>query len=238
MSLIKVTTIHQAVTNLPKDVAVNDLLFVVGDSASDASAADFCLDLVEEFWGDNSGPIIHAVDEYLSSWIKRTMGGRTMKAYRKEDGERLWGSPIAIRQTAVNAADAATSLPAQVSCALSYHGDLTDIPEEATDGSRPASQRRGRIFVGPLVSTVSVSGSGEPARPADGFRKDLLTAAKRMADHAGDTPGLAWVVVHGVDTDSWSSTTVVDGWVDNQWDTQQRREPDETGRFTFADALT
>lgn len=122
-----------------------------------------------------------------------------------------------------------TSGPAEVAICLSFHG--VQIP-----GLRFA-RSRGRIYIGPLASSLMVTAS-----PPQALIDNLTGAGQALLDASGAAPW-SWVVWSQKQSDDPQGLTfpdqdVVGGWVDNAWDTQRRRGVAATGRNLFGNLPT
>jgi hypothetical protein len=109
-------------------------------------------------------------------------------------------------------------LPPEVSMCLSFQG----TPESGVSQAR----KRGRIFVGPLNS-VAMSTTGRPTTSAI---NTMVAAGQELLDESDAAATWSWQV--------WSASTgdsfpVVNGWVDDEFDTQRRRGRLATTRTTF-----
>lgn len=109
-------------------------------------------------------------------------------------------------------------MPTEVALCLSFQG----APESGVSQAR----KRGRIYFG-CFDASSIDSSGRPGATLmaqlDGFGTDLLAASTAA-------PNWAWVVHSSVTGDNFP---VVNGWVDNEFDTQRRRGRLATSRATF-----
>lgn len=146
----------------------------------------------------------------------------------------IWGSPVATRSWTLDAAAAGTPLPSEVACVLSFHGDLTDVPETQANPSpppaiiRPASRQRGRIYLGPLQSGMGVEDSvSHEFVPGSTFLSDVALAATRLATPFSDWE---WRVQSNADQNNFP---VVGGFIDGEFDTQRRRGFSTNNRVTF-----
>lgn len=112
--------------------------------------------------GDGLGVFYGALSNYLGQTIKRA----TTNAHRVELAQVNQGGAgeaddvvtklLATRFFTIgNVASNDLPLPPQAAAALSFRGDITGLAEEESGGLvRPASRRRGRVFIGPLKSNV------------------------------------------------------------------------------------
>jgi hypothetical protein len=110
--------------------------------------------------------------------------------------------------------------PHEVAMCLSYRGQL-----EAGGLQR---RRRGRIYLGPLNDQAgNISRSAGDVRPSDRARAIVAAAGKRLRDDPG---AVIWATYSTVDG---FAVPVVNGWVDNAYDTQRRRGTKPTQRTTW-----
>lgn len=112
---------------------------------------------------------------------------------------------------------------------------------EPGSGLHPA-RRRGRIFLGPLRSSVTEVVSGR-LRVKAATRTQIANAAADLANGtpiSGGSEQLKWAI-YSRRTDELGATLddsfhdVVSGWVDDAFDTQRSRGPAATARTTFTD---
>ncbi len=207
-------------TNLPKDVSINALHFGVEGDADNDSNWDDIRDLVAAFWNTTISGI--APSAYLSSIIQRATDACYIKFYDAEaDPQVLLGQR---NFTANSAAVAETNYPNEVAICLS----LTCTP----GGSVPVRRRRGRMYVGPVNVGVegsrTVAGEEVPA-VASTVRTTFATACENMATQ-DDFPFVSWGV--------WSTVNealyvITGGFIDNDFDTQRRRQYPASARTTW-----
>lgn len=109
-------------------------------------------------------------------------------------------------------------LPTEVSLCISFQGTrISGVPQ---------ARRRGRIY----IPFLQEGANDATARPSSGLVTSLATAAQALLTASDAAATWAWEI--------WSAAgpgfvTVVDGWVDNEWDTQRRRGRKATSRTTF-----
>lgn len=111
-----------------------------------------------------------------------------------------------------------SGLPSEVAMCLSFQGIKAS--------GFPQSRRRGRVYIGPLSTTINSTG-----RPSSGARSQLASAAVTFCSNlkAAANPAVLGVWSH-VD----SALIIVDnGWVDDSFDTQRRRGVQPTSRTTW-----
>ena len=80
----------------------------------------------------------------------------------------------------------------------------------------PQARRRGRIFIGQIRDGIQVG--GRPDGPTLTSVRDA--AIQLSADISGAAPGYRWAVWSVVDQEA---NFIVDGWIDDSWDTQRSR---------------
>lgn len=109
------------------------------------------------------------------------------------------------------------SLPSEVALCLSFQGART--------AGQFQSRRRGRIYIGPIQTTVSSAG-----RPDSASRTTIVDAAEALYD---DLDAIAsagtWAVWSTVDG---GAVPLTDCWVDDSFDTQRSRGVQVTSRTT------
>lgn len=200
MTNIRAQVILQGGSGLPEDRFVNVWHFNVGPPDL-AGAADLIHPAIEDFY--------QLLQAYYSEYVSTTV---EVRYYLMSDPEprvpetrtftwTLQGTPV--------------SLPAEVACVMSIHGDPPVTP-----------RRRGRLYLGPLNVSAQIDGTTLlPARVSDTFATNVATAADGVL-----TAAVGWSI--------WSPTSslmvaVTAGFVDNAWDTQRRRGVDATSRILF-----
>jgi hypothetical protein len=166
---------------------------------------------------------------FLSSCIKKSPDSWYIKFYDAEVGpsvdpgtHKVLLNQIYLTPTELPYAE--TDYPNEVSICAS----LTCTPGTVVTPRR----RRGRFYIGPLNSSVgglmTVGGQDAPA-VASSTRSAIALACERMATQELD-PFVSWSV--------WSPTNeaayvVTGGFVDNEFDTQRRRQYRATSRTTW-----
>jgi hypothetical protein len=207
----------KSLTGLSRDDAVNTFHFDGGDDPEDVLSA-----LV--YFYDDNGAGFGRVGLYLSEGLSRTANAHEIRIYDLTDPTPR--SPIASRHFTLPAQGAGPGLPAQVSCALSYHGT---IPNGANFGPGPhlPARHRGRIFLGPLQADATLNGLGVPTgRFNTTFLDDVRDAGQALRDDANTQ----WVVYSPT---GGFQDPVIGGWVDDSPDVIRRRKLDDVARYTF-----
>lgn len=202
-------------TGLEADVITNTWYFDVDNGTAAAAAAEAHTGL--EFF-------YQAVDVYLSA--DQITNTAEVRWYDLEDSEPrfpIYEDTIALTPTASN------PLLPEASICLSFQG-----AEESGVNMR---RRRGRVFLGPLVTTTGGLSGGRLA-VSSAVRDAIAAAAAGLKAYTG-TLGVSWAVFSPTTFAETSSLDqamedVVSGWVDNEYDIQRRRGTIATARSTFS----
>jgi len=89
------------------------------------------------------------------------------------------------------------------------------------------ARRRGRIYLGPINVTQNDTGG----RPHTSARTTIATAALACKNAIiANGPGTRWAVWSQIDH---LGSAINDGWIDNDWDVQRRRELGPTQRTVW-----
>lgn len=117
----------------------------------------------------------------------------------------------------LSSAPSGAGLPREVALAASFQGSRA--------AGYPQARRRGRIFIGPLLSGVNSNG-----RPSTAAKDALVAACETLHDALHVSPNEYWAVWSTVDQDA---VEVQNGWVDDAFDTQRRRGVEVTTRTVW-----
>lgn len=225
-------------SGLPEDVAQNTIFFGCTNAGSshDEDADDLLPYLASVFNDVLTGATL-ALDELIGDQVTRDANGCDLVFYF-DDGDPttgLWGSPVAMRSFTMGASGTGNPLPAEVSLALSFHGDLTNVPETAPnpDGPvpptiRPAARRRGRIYIGPLMAIAGTTGASNDLVPTSAAKNTWSAVGAHLIDNVPS--GFVWDIVSKA---GGEVHVVTGGYVDDAFDTQRRRGSAPTSRLTF-----
>lgn len=216
MAVVRVQVNMDRDSLLPADTVINTIYYKgPGDFVLAADAEDICEAVAAAYVG---------LDGY---WASTLAGTGTVEAY--DMGEPEPRVPIASAPLAIT--PSASAMPAEVALCLSF---------QATPVSGGIqSRRRGRIYIGPLTTTISAVASGaSDARPNSATMTDWLDFGL----------ALSFVEIGGVSlwrhsvfsARSMTGPVTLDGatvpideyWVDNAFDTQRRRGARSTTRQT------
>ena len=144
-------------------------------------------------------------------------GGHLVKWYNMADPEPR--QPVREATWLFVGTLAGNPLPPEVSLCLSFQGlKVSGIPQ---------ARRRGRVYIGPL-NTTSADASG---RPSLATQANWENAGQDLLDASNAATTWRWQIYSRVDD---GFVDVVDGWVDNEFDTQRRRGRTYTARRVFA----
>lgn len=212
MPVYKVEVRLNYTTGLPEDCAVNTFHF--SDLAGTFDANDVMDDL-EDFYNVAHSPGTNPIAYYLSYIVSRVASACEMFVYDIQQP----GPPLAYRTWSLGAAQTGQKqLPYEVCLALSYAGNVVGTP---------SARQRGRIFIGPLMDNA-IPGSSAPPFPPSGILNAWVGAGEWLMDqNAIDRSWCVWSRV------GQSATPVSHGWVDNELDTQRRRQVKASNRLTW-----
>lgn len=215
--MLKATVVLPYTTNLPRDVSTNTFWFgypLIGPGDPEEVA-----EWLEEFYiGPVNGP---TVGQFLSGVISRATDACRVEIY---DTTRPAPNPPIHTHTFTLPANTTTlNLPNEVAVCASFQAPV--MP------GQPQARRRGRIYVGPLKVNVAEGDHTVAPRPGGVFVDTLVGACERLAGHEGPSPGNRWIVWSTVNQ---SGAAVTNGWVNNEFDTQRRRQPAESARDVWS----
>lgn len=218
MTTIQVVARFPYVTGLPRDAAVNTFNFIGLDDAETMAAA--AMPLVQAFYNTTPTGASNSIASRMSNVISRPDCTTTVYEVNLATGEL--GEPIAEDGFTLAAIPSPVAdLPLEVSVVASF---------AATGGVGVAgARRRGRVFLGPFTANISTTVSGLPA-PNASIRTPIVGASFDLATDstAADIPLAVW---SRADKGAYG---VIRGWVDNEFDTQRRRQVDATARDSWA----
>ena len=201
----------QGPSGLPEDQFVNTFVFR-NDNVFDR---DGMLDAVEtaltNFFADPAAGTGDQLVDYMPNRIEAP----TCKLF--DLGDAPPRVPVERQFTGISPNGAATPYPREVAICASYHN------------GGPGPRNRGRIFWGPLVTSVGVEESdSDLVRPGSATQGRLIDRMNDMATN----PSLecTWVL--------WSRANnamhnIVGGWVEDAYDTQRARGTAPTSRTTW-----
>jgi hypothetical protein len=207
---------------VPEDYIVNTWHFDGDDAVGIQDVNDYyqaVFSLLDGFYA--------SIDEDL--FANSISGPAQIKLYDMRDPVER--QPVAT-ETLNLTSSASPPLPAEVALCLSFRA--------AYESGVNPQRRRGRIFLGPIAQSAMEVVAGQ-ARPTAAVRNLLAAAAGTMQEgvllNVGDPERMRWSI-YSPTTDATQDiglafNDVLDGWIDNAFDTQRRRGPVATARTTF-----
>jgi len=155
-----------------------------------------------------------AVDTYFSNLVLG-LNGLEITAYNDLDPTPR---PPVLTTVATIVPSAGVPLPPEVSLCLSFQGTRL--------AGTPQAQRRGRVY----LPFFGETGNDTDGRPTPAMVTALAAAGGALLTASTAAATWAWLTYSTV---APGYTQVVNGWVDNEWDTQRRRGRAATSRTTF-----
>lgn len=234
----KVVVQFPRLSGITEDVVDNTFWFAMDDTVDYGSTEYTAItDRLITFYNTNPGsPATQAICWGMGSVLSRVSNAAKMYVYAHDTISPAdpFGTPVFSRSWTLGAAAGTGGLAAETAVCLSYHADLTDIPETETNPSpppaviRPASHRRGRLFIGPLNTSAAGTNTAGELVPGTIMLNALCGAASDLL--AANDSDWQWVVASptvGLDF------PVVGGYVDDAFDTQRRRGKAPSTRQTW-----
>jgi len=228
-------------SGLPRDVA--ECTMWVGYSGSaPGDVATPIMEAWQAFWGSESTGMSAEIGTFISSIVDRAHC--EVQIYIHETFGDHAGSPIVVPM-GFPTPTSTSSLPLQDAVCTSYKGILSyteaGVLMDGTGGAPaapPASQKRGRMYVGPLNANVLTDSTAGYPLPSDGFMNNLTLATKAFIAAIDAISGCHAVVysrpvLTGPHTRAGHTTPITAGWVDNRWDVQRRRAVDASSRVLW-----
>ena len=219
-----VRVIFPGKSGFPRDRFTNDFCLNMATAIPNQAGADVLADTIfDEFYGFIVGGN-NLIETHYSNQIDR--GTDKMQVTFTDltghlDGTGL-GSPDFVSTHDLPAASGSPA-PEEVAAVLSFKADTAGLLE-VSGATRPKSRRRGRLYLGPLnTGTFATAGAGVFLALA--FQGTILGAAENFLAQVPE-----WSVWSRADA---AVHPVVDGWLDNAFDTQRRRGVRANGRTTW-----
>jgi hypothetical protein len=217
MTTARVLATFQGRTQKPEDVFVNTWHFDTGGQTL-AQSQEEIYQLLTTFYVLAPPGSSRSIASYYSRFIDPPLS--TLRMYDLADPEP--------RQ------------PTVLGFTYTPGAELVDYPEEVAvcmsfRGAAPrTNRRRGRLYLGPFNSAAAepdaAPGGAGPSRPATTMLIDIGRSATRLLGDSLVSP-VTWVI-RSV-TPSPNNVEVVNGWVDDAWDTQRRRGVDPAVRYNW-----
>jgi hypothetical protein len=212
-------------TGLPKDTFTNTWHFRDDTTPAIADAAITAAEKVVDFFQAPPAGFVNPVMRYLAPSLGDTI---TLIAY---DFAAPTPRPELGRVTFTYIPTSASAVPEEVALCLSYYA-TRNIPKQ-----------RGRVYIGPF-NTTALSG-GTPSRQNADLLGSMAAGGTRLLipGHPALAPTVTSDTIGGaiLTTGVWcvysrvlgTFETLTDGWVDNRWDSQRRRQVESSARSTF-----
>lgn len=213
----QVTLPHKSL--IAADNVINTFNFTGVDDTEDQATA--AVGIIKAFYNDLADTQVNPVKYYFSGEIN--FGGARIKIYDLADPEpRVPILDESLGTTNVTPGSS-TNLPGEVAVCLSYSA--------AAESGVSAARRRGRIYLGPLCTTASTGTTAIAARPLAGMLLDMSKAAAELASGPVGTQWCVWSRVNN------AFYPIVQGYLDNAFDTQRRRGVATTTRTGWTGGL-
>lgn len=218
MGLLQAVVRFPYTTNLPRDVSINTFNFEVPGDYTQAQADAIHAALVAFY--NTVAPTV-AVCSMMSTVIQRN-ACKVQQFYKSAPDNSDFGDPVQEVGFTLGAAGTTINLPLEV--ALCASESSQDAPSRATG--------RSRQYIGPLCTNAMNNGAGFPT-PSSFFITALANASDRLCDAmaVNDTPWVVWSRKNS------ALYTIDSGYVNNEWDTQRRREADATARTIWTNLV-
>lgn len=214
-----------ATSELPADAVINTFTFFGGGADNTPGIVAGAMEpFVLNWYNDADSPQTNPLSYYIGPQIVRT-GNPLALTWREVHLDTGILGPI-VRQTnnALGASGSTIPLPAEVALCMTHTADLTLIPEEA-GSEHPAARRRGRRYLGPLGFTDATDVVDGYLIPSDLLIADAVEADRRLADTGFE---VVWSRAGNTQFE------VIQGWVDDEFDTQRRRGRLASGRTNWS----
>lgn len=205
-------------SGLPEDVFINTWYFRYGNLTGAPEAAASAFDVLNAFYGDINAPGTAALSALMPAYFSAVnyrvydLAAPAPRQPVVPSGGEGPDTPASWLPTG----NASNSLPEEVACVLSFR-------------SGPGPRRLGRVYLGPFVATTNQATAGR-TRPSDALRNAMVGGA---IDMLNSSENATWSQVSPTDG---VANDVVEGWVDDAWDTQRSRGSVATLRNTFPTA--
>ena len=219
MTTTRCMFVGQGGSGLPEDRFINVFHFHDPTILPWDDSVPALLNAVENFYVDptsNGGSIGAAISSYVS---------RSAQLIFYNMGQAQPRVPEAFNITLPSALG--QGAPEEVAICLSLHG-----------APPVTARRRGRIYIGPLSMSTSVIQQSTTTTPSrvqmtgtNAIGVCIAQAAERLRDEA-IAAGVPWCIRSTVPTENY--VPIVSGYVDNAFDIQRKRGPDDTVRHAWS----
>jgi len=213
-------------SGLPEDVAINTFAFREGSDTTGDMIDDWTTDLVA-FYNGTAGT--GTIAQSLSTILSRSTNVCKIRWFEIVDaGPTVDLGPLITERVWTLGAPAASTVPLPLEVAVCS----SIIANDTGPTSLPLRRRRGRIYLGPLSTNILANSSSQPIVSA-AFVAQVVNRSAFLASAGSSTRGF-WSV--------WSRaagqlTTVARGFVNNEFDTQRRRQVAPTLRSDWTTGI-
>lgn len=209
----RVTVTNETQTLLPEDYIVNTFTFRWVSPGSPSNFT-YLADMLKDFYSTTPAGSSTSIRALYSGNVFTNR--YWIRVYDLSEPEPR--SPI-FEELVTAAVGSAESLPREVALVMSFQAaQVSGIPQR---------RRRNRVYLGPFVETQN----DNAGRPTAALRATIARAARDMIDASTGLAPWQWNINSSFYADD--NVPVLDGWVDNTWDTQRRRGPRSTDRTSF-----
>lgn len=213
------TAIMPYTSGLPRDVATNRYSFGwEGSGEGDPEIIEQLAARVGTIYTQEHVSLSRTLGSFYSGVVSRAANACRTEVHRI-GGPPGQGPVATVNWTMPNVYQSMPSMPLEVACVGSFQGQSSSLPQRS---------RRGRVFFGPF-NTAAQGSALTSNQPSSALRNTIAASFSQLLVDMGanDVDGWNWQV--------WSQkhnqgTWVTDGWVDDEWDTQRRRQVDATSR--------
>jgi hypothetical protein len=218
----KIVTTWSRRSGIPKDAVMNTWHYTAPSAAP--STQDYTN------WEQGYKAFLIGIAPHMSQCLGTLATDLKIQFYQLPNTPGGVGVPKHEIITAPPAPGAFGSLPGEVSVVLTMLSYLTGVPEHGPGGTRPASSRRNRVFLGPLDSGIVFQDTQTSEATVSAQAMDTITNSW-VTHMAHDQQINNWVPVT-FSRKSWTTAQTAQCYVDNAFDTQRRRGNDPTARAT------
>lgn len=176
-NVVRAQVVLNKKSGLVRDAVTNTWHFNAGGSVSAADLTAI---------GDQLVNFYSAINAYLSNTLSLVANAHVIKLtdlgdYDAPPNPESPQGPPDVNRTWTLVGSGAASLPTEVAATLTLEAGSRSVSEEV-GSTRPAARRRGRIFIGPLTtSVISAQATTQEPLLSDAFRTAVLDAAVAMS---------------------------------------------------------
>ncbi len=215
MAILTAQYIIQMTSGIPADAVINTWHFLTPSEIVLPAELDDVVAALKQFY-DSPSPSGPSVDNLLSVDASNQL--RRIKIHKR----------TAIKPEPTLREEVYTTSQAGVGGSFPHEVALCLSSRSVPDAGVVQRRRRGRVYIGPLSDHITmISRAGGDVRPSASARSTLASAAGRLRDRTGPAIWSTYSTVDG------AAVPVVNGWVDDAYDTQRRRGTKALVRTTW-----